>query len=171
MTVVSFNMAYRSFQGGSGRLDTRLDTPPSINRRHPNSCLAPRHHPSDPRRATAAPSDGGEAASALTSAARLARSAGCARLRLSLIPNSQDPPASPSPDEARPSVGNPPCDFDLTQQVVATASPEIRYWNIARQRYCRRLARCWRALRRSADRVGNAARHTRAECRTLDARR
>jgi hypothetical protein len=30
-----------SFQGGSGRLDTRLDTPPSINRRHPNSCLAP----------------------------------------------------------------------------------------------------------------------------------
>src|SRR5438270_11418301 len=41
MTVVSFNMAYRSFQGGSGRLDTRLDTPPSINRRHPDSCLAP----------------------------------------------------------------------------------------------------------------------------------
>src|SRR3954452_2075954 len=40
MMVVSFNMAYRSFQGGSGRLDTRLDTPPSINRRHPNSCLA-----------------------------------------------------------------------------------------------------------------------------------
>src|SRR5690242_4430856 len=40
MTVVSFDMAYRSFQGGSGRLDTRLDTPPSINRRHPNSCLA-----------------------------------------------------------------------------------------------------------------------------------
>src|ERR1700751_1044363 len=34
-------MAYRSFWGGSGRLDTRLDTPPSINRRHPNSCLAP----------------------------------------------------------------------------------------------------------------------------------
>ena len=26
--------------GGSGRLDTRLDTPPSINRRHPNSRLA-----------------------------------------------------------------------------------------------------------------------------------
>jgi len=34
-------MAYRSFEGGSGRLDTRLDTPPSINRRHPDSCLAP----------------------------------------------------------------------------------------------------------------------------------
>src|SRR5437773_11585319 len=47
MTVVSFSMAYRSFQGGSGRLDTRLDTPHSINRRHPDSCLAqwltPRH--------------------------------------------------------------------------------------------------------------------------------
>src|SRR5713101_6563127 len=41
MTVVSFSMAYRSFRGGSGRLDTRLDTPPSINRRHPDSCLAP----------------------------------------------------------------------------------------------------------------------------------
>src|SRR5258706_15244108 len=40
MTVVSFSMAYRSFRGGSGRLDTHLDTPPSINRRHPNSCLA-----------------------------------------------------------------------------------------------------------------------------------
>jgi hypothetical protein len=33
-------MAYRSFRGGSGRLDTHLDTPPSINRRHPDSCLA-----------------------------------------------------------------------------------------------------------------------------------
>jgi hypothetical protein len=30
----------RSFRGGSGRLDTRLDTPPSINRHHPVSCLA-----------------------------------------------------------------------------------------------------------------------------------
>src|SRR5436190_20357457 len=27
--------------GGSDRLDTRLDTPPSINRRHPDSGLAP----------------------------------------------------------------------------------------------------------------------------------
>src|SRR5207244_943540 len=40
MMVVSFSMAYRSFRGGSGRLDTHLDTPPSINRRHPDSCLA-----------------------------------------------------------------------------------------------------------------------------------
>ena len=42
MTVVSFSMAYRSFRGGSGRLHTRLDTPPLINRRHPDSCLARR---------------------------------------------------------------------------------------------------------------------------------
>src|SRR6184192_3631317 len=42
MMVVSFSMAYRSFRGGSGRLDTHLDTPPSINRPHPDSCLAPR---------------------------------------------------------------------------------------------------------------------------------
>src|SRR5271155_5305404 len=42
MTVVSLDMAYRSFRGGSGRLDTRLDTPPSIKRRHPDSHLAPR---------------------------------------------------------------------------------------------------------------------------------
>src|SRR5712675_917211 len=34
-------MAYRSFRGGSGRLDTRLDTPPSINGHHPVSRLAP----------------------------------------------------------------------------------------------------------------------------------
>src|ERR1700736_1885819 len=40
MTVVSFSMAYRSFRGGSGRLHTRLDTPPVINRGHPDSCLA-----------------------------------------------------------------------------------------------------------------------------------
>src|ERR1700720_3879069 len=40
MTVVSFSMAYRSFRGGSGSLHTRLDTPPLINRRHPDSCLA-----------------------------------------------------------------------------------------------------------------------------------
>jgi hypothetical protein len=34
----------------------------------------------------------------------------------------------------------------------------MRYWNMARQRYCCGLARCWRALRLSADRAENAAR-------------
>jgi hypothetical protein len=47
MMVVSFSMAYRSFRGGSGRLDTHLDTPPSINRRHPDSCLARANLPED----------------------------------------------------------------------------------------------------------------------------
>ena len=32
-----------SFSEGSGRLDTRLDTPPSIKRRHPDSRIAPAH--------------------------------------------------------------------------------------------------------------------------------
>src|SRR5580704_14127697 len=40
-------MAYRSFRGGSGRLDTRLDTPPSINGHHPISRLARRRTPRD----------------------------------------------------------------------------------------------------------------------------
>jgi hypothetical protein len=30
--------------GGSGRLDTRLDTPPSTKRRHPDSAIAQRRH-------------------------------------------------------------------------------------------------------------------------------
>src|SRR6202521_2700618 len=35
--------------GGSGRLDSRLDTPPSINRRHPDSRLArPARRAADP---------------------------------------------------------------------------------------------------------------------------
>jgi hypothetical protein len=34
----------------------------------------------------------------------------------------------------------------------------MRYWNMARQRYCCGLARCWRNLRLSADRAENAAR-------------
>ena len=29
--------------GGAGRLDTRLDTPPSFSRRHPDSRIAPKH--------------------------------------------------------------------------------------------------------------------------------
>src|ERR1700752_3631890 len=40
MTMVSLGMAYRSFREVSGRLDTRLDTPPSIKRRHPDSRIA-----------------------------------------------------------------------------------------------------------------------------------
>ena len=40
MTVVSLDMV-SLLSGGSGRLDTRLDTPPSIDCRHPDSGLAP----------------------------------------------------------------------------------------------------------------------------------
>jgi len=40
-------MAYRSFRGGSGRLHTRLDTPPSIKRRHPDSSIAPKTEGND----------------------------------------------------------------------------------------------------------------------------
>jgi hypothetical protein len=39
----------------------------------------------------------------------------------------------------------------------------MRYWNIAPQRYCRRLARCWRALRLSADRAANSPAHSRGK--------
>jgi len=44
---------------GSGRLDTRLDTPPSIRRRHPVSCIARlRHRPGSPRARMAEDDDG-----------------------------------------------------------------------------------------------------------------
>src|SRR5712672_2701689 len=45
----------------------------------------------------------------------------------------------------------------------------MRYWNIAPQRYCRRLARYWRALRLSADRATGAPGHTRGKGRRLGA--
>src|SRR3974390_1596506 len=40
MTVVSLNMAYCSFREVLAGLDTRLDTPPSIDSHHPDSGLA-----------------------------------------------------------------------------------------------------------------------------------
>ncbi|HKM70364.1 MAG TPA: hypothetical protein VJX94_09945, partial [Stellaceae bacterium] len=46
-----------------------------------------------------------------------------------------------------------------------TPSAALRYWNMARQRYCRRLARHRRALRVSADPLAKPAAHTRAESR------
>jgi len=41
MTVVISQHGVSLLSGGSGRLDTRLDTPPSIDCRHPDSGLAP----------------------------------------------------------------------------------------------------------------------------------
>jgi hypothetical protein len=49
-----------------------------------------------------------------------------------------------------------------------TPSATLRYWNMARQRYCPGLARCWRALRVSADRAGNAARKPARKAGVLD---
>ena len=69
--------------------------------------------------------------------------------------------------EVRPRLGTGLATF--TQQFVATASPKMRYWNIAPQRYCRRLARYWRALRLSADRATGAPGHTRGKGRRLGA--
>src|SRR3974390_1922013 len=41
MTVLSLDMAYCSFREVLAGLDTRLDTPPSIDSHHPDSGLAP----------------------------------------------------------------------------------------------------------------------------------
>jgi hypothetical protein len=46
-----------------------------------------------------------------------------------------------------------------------TPSAALRYWNMARQRYCRRLARSCNTLRVSADPVAKPAAHSRAESR------
>jgi hypothetical protein len=46
-----------------------------------------------------------------------------------------------------------------------TPSAALRYWNLARQRYCRRLARYRHTLRVSADPVAKPAAHTGAESR------
>src|SRR5499433_22425 len=44
----------------------------------------------------------------------------------------------------------------------------LRYWNKARQRYCRSLVRYCSTLRVSADRAANRAAHTRGKPRLLD---
>src|SRR5580693_8608546 len=48
---------------------------------------------------------------------------------------------------------------------LPTPSAALRYWNMARQRYCCRLARYRNTLRVSADPVAKPAAHTRAESR------
>ena len=59
----------------------------------------------------------------------------------------------------------------FTQRLVATASPELGYWNIAPQRYCPRLARCWCTLPVSVDRAGKRSRaHPRGKPRFLTAK-
>ena len=77
------------------------------------------------------------------------------------------PEPAPSPEEARPRLGTSLA--TLTQQLVAIASPQMRYWNMARQRYRRKLARCRRVLRLSADRAEGAPGHTSGKDRRLGA--
>ena len=86
------------------------------------------------------------------SAACLARSSGSCSALLEPDPNLKNLPIycalSPTPRPAAP-----------------------RYWNMARQRYCRRLPRYRNTLRVSADPVAKPAAQTRAESRVLDLRK
>jgi hypothetical protein len=113
------------------------------------------YHPGDPRWAAAARFDGREAPRALTSATCLARSEGHVRLCLSpiRIQRSTVPEIQRRPDFVGTSLAfSPP------------TSAALRYWNMARQRYCP-VGAIWKALRVSADPVAKPAAHTRAESR------
>jgi hypothetical protein len=101
------------------------------------------HHPSDSRRTPTGRSDDREATRAFPPAACLARPADRARLCLSAIPHSQHPPSSLS--QKRSDLVLVTRVATLAQRLVATASPETGYWNMAGQRYCPGLARYWRA--------------------------
>jgi hypothetical protein len=83
-------------EGVSPSYFTRVVRPPQLSR--------PGHHPSDPGRAPAARSDGRNADRALTSAARLARSADRAWFCLSPI-RTQKPPVSLSRPHHRRGTG------------------------------------------------------------------
>src|ERR1700719_4866567 len=58
-----------------------------------------------------------------------------------------------------------------TDAIDPKLTPALRYWNMARQRYCPRLTRYRNPLRVSADPVAKPAAQTRAESRVLDLRR
>src|SRR6202043_3736624 len=90
------------------------------------------YHPGDPRWAAAARSDAREASRALTPAACLAGSADRAGLWLS--------PVRAQRSTARSSSANAPTLLGL-RGIRADPSAALRYWNMARQRYCGRLAR------------------------------
>jgi hypothetical protein len=115
------------------------------------------YHPGDPRWAAAARSDARKAPRALTPAACLARSADRAGLWLSLVPAQRS--------TARSSFGERPDFMGTGVAFSPTPSAALRYWNMARQRYCRRLARSYNTLRVSADPVAKPAAHSRAESR------
>src|SRR5207248_3140402 len=110
----------------------------------------------------AARSDGIEAPRVLTSAACLARSADRARLCLSPI-RYQRSSARLSPKKARLRGTS----FALSP----TTSAALRYWNMARQRYCRRLARYRNILSVSADRSRSQPRTPARKAVVLDLRK
>src|SRR4029077_9582824 len=107
--------------------------------------------------AAAARSDAREAPRALTPAACLARSADRAGLWLN--------PVRAQRSTARSSFGEHPDFIGIGVAFSPTPSAALRYWNMARQRYCRRLARSCNTLHVSADPVAKPAAHTRAESR------
>src|SRR5580700_4805789 len=55
--------------------------------------------------------------------------------------------------------------------IALTASSALRYWNMARQRHCRRLARNGKPGASLADPVVKPAAQTRAESRVLNVRK
>src|ERR1700730_10468403 len=107
------------------------------------------YHQGDPRWAAAGRFDGREAPRALPSAACLALISGSCSGLLEPDPEFKDLPIyralSPAP---RPAA--------------------LRYWNIARQRYCRRLTRYRITQRVSADPIGKPAAQTPAGSRVVD---
>src|SRR5208282_1551841 len=100
---------------------------------------------------------GKEAPRALASAACLARSADHARLCLSPI-RIQKIYRTVKPAEGSDFVGT-------SVAFSPLPSAALRYWNMPRQRYCRRLARHRHTLCVSADPLAKPAAHTRAESR------
>src|SRR6266404_8876225 len=113
-------------------------------------------HPGDPRWAAAARSDAGEAPRALTPAACLARSADRAELWLSPVRAQRSRTIK---------LGDHPDFIGIGVAFSPTPSAALRYWNMARQRYCRRLVRSCNTLRVSADPVAKPAARSRAESR------
>jgi len=119
------------------------------------------YHPGDPRWAAAARFDRSEAPRALTSATGLARSADRARLCLSpiRIQRSTHVKLSQRLTLLGPAAFSP------------TPSAALRYWNMARQRYCRWSPDNRNTLRVSADPAANQPRIPARKAGVLDLRK
>jgi hypothetical protein len=100
--------------GATASSNARRSEPILFHSGCPTQLSRPGHHPSDSRRTPAARSDGREAARALTSTARLARSADRARLCLSPIRTRKIHQHPCAPKRSPTSIGDRPCDFYQT---------------------------------------------------------